>query len=66
VAGDNWVRMIKGTPSVQVIVEYLELWEVVHRETVVDGVPDSVAWRLTVNWFTPPSLHMPCSSWDGR
>jgi hypothetical protein len=41
--------MIKGTPSVQALVEYMALWEAVNGVQITEGTPDVVTWRLTAS-----------------
>jgi hypothetical protein len=38
--GQNWVRDIKGTLSVQVLVEYLQLWNLIDSIELQDDTPD--------------------------
>jgi hypothetical protein len=40
-----WVSDIAGAPTVQVVLQYLELWERVLSVQLVPGTPDSVVWR---------------------
>jgi hypothetical protein len=47
--GNEWAHMIKGTPSVQALVEYMDLWEAVSSLHVNEELPDAISWRLTPN-----------------
>jgi hypothetical protein len=38
--GQNWVWDIKGTLSVQVLVEYLQLWNLIDSIELQDDTPD--------------------------
>jgi hypothetical protein len=40
-------HMIKGTPSVQALVEYMDLWEAVNNMQINEDLPDAISWRLT-------------------
>ncbi|CAM0906467.1 unnamed protein product [Alopecurus aequalis] len=47
--GHRWIQLIRGTPSIQAIAEFLGLWEVLRLRTLsVDG-GDQVSWRLSAN-----------------
>jgi hypothetical protein len=45
--GQNWVWDIKGTLSVQVLVEYLQLWNLIDSIELQDDTPDRHTWRLS-------------------
>jgi hypothetical protein len=41
--------MIKGTPSVQALVEYMDLWDPVNNLQINEDTPDAMSWRITSN-----------------
>lgn len=41
----RWVRDISGALTVQVILEYLHIWDLVMSANLVQDVPDRVLWR---------------------
>ena len=43
----GWVRDIKGELSVQVLMEYLQIWDRVDGITLQQGIPDQFRWKLT-------------------
>jgi hypothetical protein len=43
----NWVCGIKGALTVQVLVEYLLVWDLVDGLILRPGVPDQHRWKLT-------------------
>ncbi|WVZ82995.1 hypothetical protein U9M48_030188 [Paspalum notatum var. saurae] len=43
----RWVTDIRGALTVQVLVEYLKIWEMVDDVTLQPGVPDQFLWRFT-------------------
>jgi len=43
----GWVRDIKGELSVQVLMEYLQMWDRVDGITLQQGIPDQFRWKLT-------------------
>ncbi|GJM95706.1 hypothetical protein PR202_ga12483 [Eleusine coracana subsp. coracana] len=43
----TWVRDIKGALSVQIIVEYLQVWDLVDGYTSQQGVQNHHIWRFT-------------------
>lgn len=43
----NWVSDIKGTLSVLVLVEYLQVWDLVDSIVLQHDVPDQFRWKLT-------------------
>jgi hypothetical protein len=44
-----WVSNITGAPTVQVILQYLDLWEWLHNVHLIPGVPDSFIWRWSAD-----------------
>ena len=48
-ADHAWVSDITGAQTVQVFLQYLDLWERVRGVQLVTGVPDSVIWRWSAD-----------------
>ncbi|WVZ50728.1 hypothetical protein U9M48_001955 [Paspalum notatum var. saurae] len=46
-ASRRWVTDIRGALTVQVLVEYLKIWELVDGVILQPEVPDQFSWRLT-------------------
>ena len=42
-----WVSDIRGVPTVQLLLEYLQLWEVLQNVQLEDRAPDTVCLCLT-------------------
>jgi len=45
----SWTQDIKGALTVQVILEYLTIWEIVWSYQLLDGVSDSFLWRWSTD-----------------
>jgi len=45
----NWIRDITGALTVQVLLEYLDLWERLQLFNLTDGTPDKVLWKWTTD-----------------
>ncbi|WVZ76358.1 hypothetical protein U9M48_024338 [Paspalum notatum var. saurae] len=43
----RWVKDIRGALTVQVLVEYVKVWEMVDDVILQPGVPDNFRWRFT-------------------
>lgn len=43
----RWVTDISGSLTVQVLVEYLRVWELVDEVTLQPGIPNQFLWRST-------------------
>ncbi|WVZ94091.1 hypothetical protein U9M48_040028 [Paspalum notatum var. saurae] len=43
----RWVKDIRGALTVQVLVEYVKIWEMVDDVILQPGVPDHFRWRFT-------------------
>jgi len=43
----RWVKDIRGALTVQVLVEYVKVWEMVDDVILQPGVPDHFRWRFT-------------------
>lgn len=43
----NWVQYIRGTLSVQVLMEYLQLWNHIENIELLDDTPDHHIWRIS-------------------
>ncbi|WVZ54502.1 hypothetical protein U9M48_005288, partial [Paspalum notatum var. saurae] len=43
----RWVKDIRGALTVQVLVEYVKVWEMVDDVILEPGVPDHFRWRFT-------------------
>jgi hypothetical protein len=39
---DTWAQMIRGTPSIQALVEYLQLWDMTRKITLTKGMSDTI------------------------
>jgi hypothetical protein len=46
---DNWIRAIRGTPTVPALAQFLELTEILGSVELTDNVEDSVTWHLSPN-----------------
>jgi hypothetical protein len=46
---DNWIRSIRGTPSVVALAQFLELAGIITTVQLEEGTADSVKWCLTPN-----------------
>ncbi|KAF8655413.1 hypothetical protein HU200_061155 [Digitaria exilis] len=54
----QWARDITGALTVQVILEYLQIWELVQQVHLDDDLPDRVLWRWTADQqFTTASAY---------
>ena len=49
IANNRRVRGIRGTLTVQAVVEFLELWELIQGQETEEEEEDMVSWRLTAN-----------------
>lgn len=52
---NRWVRDIRGTLSVQALVEYLGLWAAIQCMPALTSKVDLFSWRLTTNGYYSPS-----------
>lgn len=43
---DAWVVVIRGSPSIPAVAEFLDLWELIGTQQLVDS-DDVVSWKLT-------------------
>ena len=48
-ANHAWASDITGAQTVQVFLQYLDLWERVRGVQLMPGVPDSVIWRWSTD-----------------
>jgi hypothetical protein len=47
--GNAWVRHINGAHTVQVLTEYLMLWQRLQHVQLVPGAPDIFRWRFSAD-----------------
>jgi hypothetical protein len=45
--GRSWVRDVKGALNVQVLFEYLQVWDFVEEVVLQPDAPDQFRWKLT-------------------
>lgn len=54
----SWVLDITGALTVQVILDYLLIWDLVDATTILPGVPDKILWKWTADsMFTTASAY---------
>ena len=46
---NKWIAVIRGTPSVQAIMEYLELQDIISTLPISEHRHDTITWRLMAN-----------------
>ena len=44
----SWVADIKGALTVEVLLEYVQLWDMVDNITLQQDIPDQHHWRHTI------------------
>ena len=53
-----WVRDITGALTVQVIIEYLQIWNLVENQAIIDLAEDRFIWKWTADHcFTTASAY---------
>jgi hypothetical protein len=46
---EKWLEDIQGEISVQALMEYLELWDILEGMVLQEGIPDRRIWRLSAS-----------------
>jgi len=55
---NKWLEGIQGTLSLEALMEYLELWDIISTVVLQEGVPDRHIWRLsTTGQYTAKSAY---------
>jgi hypothetical protein len=55
---DKWLEDIQGAISLEALMEYLELWDIISVVVLQEGVPDRHIWRLsTAGQYTAKSAY---------
>ena len=55
---DKWLEDIQGAISLEALMEYLELWDIISAVVLQEGVPDRHIWRLsTTGQYTAKSAY---------
>jgi len=55
---DKWLEDIQGAISLEALMGYLELWDIISAVVLQEGVPDRHIWRLsTTGQYTAKSAY---------